>query len=532
MKLLIALAIAIFMVFNTITRPAATPSLHFVGRIIDSFGVVASDPFWKGITDSSQYGPMGFLYAPALIYLKEGQASKFHLFTCAAYFSNVPNQYMDLTRYAFSDTGRYWSTSQRTQAHHYPNIQLVPTDRTMERSVCDPSVVYYKNFYYLFYSGNRQNSRQTLMFVARSPRIVGPYQRYIGNHQWESVSNDPNSHPQPIIEPLAFKQQGYGAGQQSVVVKDDRFFSWYTDDSLTSEREPRIYFTTSSDGIHWDKSQLITVSDRPFFNMNSVDVKYDPLSKTFRMFYINSHEDQPMHRESTYLARRSSSDGIHWSAEEVLCDAQCFPNFAHNVGVSGDRQGHLIPHQPLLISYAAPNLDADESINRQKVFTITDKAWQTTIQSALYIHSLGDLSAPGGYFTDPIWPGEPSTFYSPDRKTYCRLITASHLQMHAVGRENVPQIGHDSTSHFGRYTGTCEKPSGYFAWFVNAPHFQPDTPMATYYSNGNGTYCVFPTEAELHQHVSQRRYEPRFGTIDPTRLLTFVGTCKSDKDRK
>jgi hypothetical protein len=100
--------------------------------------------------------------------------------------------------------------------------------------------------------------------------------------------------------------------------------------------------TTSANLITWTPPVATSV------HASSIDVKYDAVHERFVMFDILDFSC-PQAR----LALRTSRDGIHWTEPQVICGRGCFPPWAHNVGVSGDDQGHLLG-SGTLVGYGAP----------------------------------------------------------------------------------------------------------------------------------------------------------------------------------
>jgi hypothetical protein len=158
---------------------------------------------------------------------------------------------------------------------------------------------------------------------------------------------------------------GYGAGQQTVLVKDGKLWMWYTDDSLTPDPGETFvryhtYFLKSDNPVSWDVTQRkeILINDPkycgasqnpcPMTGVHSVDIKYRPSDGKFVMYRIV----RP-HNEDSHLVRYFSSDGIIWNLEAILFDANDFPNYAHNVGVESDENGWLVSSAPF-VGFGAP----------------------------------------------------------------------------------------------------------------------------------------------------------------------------------
>jgi beta-xylosidase len=151
-----------------------------------------------------------YAYAPSII-LKDGT---YHMFFCSMGWLDYPS--WDSIRYTTSTDGQNWSL---------PQVKLQATAANgRDMAACDPSVVFYEGFYYLFYSSAVTTGPQlfqTVIQVARSVDIAGPYLTYTQRGTWEDTPSD----PQVIIYPLqthCTNPSGYGAGQQTVVVQNGK----------------------------------------------------------------------------------------------------------------------------------------------------------------------------------------------------------------------------------------------------------------------------------------------------------------------
>lgn len=314
--------------------------LVLAGVVLASFGTggaPATEPVYRdlGRLISSRDFGYGYAYAPTIIH----DGRRFHMLFCSYGRRGV----WDYVRYAVSEDGRTWSP---------PQIVLTATENAGERAACDPSLVRFRApgdeqpYFYLFYSGNAENVGTT-MFVARADTMEGPYAKWTTRRTWEVDPPD----PQPIIAPANPKPEKsgfYGAGQQSVVVRDGRLVSWFTDDtSCGASRCDRLFTASTRDPTSWPRATPTDVA-----GASSVDVKYDPGARRYEMWSVEG-----AHTPDSWLARRRSTDGVRWSPPDAVCGVGCFDPNAHNLGVSGDASGHSRPG-PLLVVYGAP-LDRD-----------------------------------------------------------------------------------------------------------------------------------------------------------------------------
>jgi hypothetical protein len=462
-------------------------SIRFLGRFFDGDQVVTSDSTVRPFP----LRQIGWAYGPSIVQWN----NLYHIFFCSAcYDSSASVAAMDLTRYATSTDGVNWSD---------PRIILYPTgEKQQERSCCDPSVVFFQGFWYLFYSGNVV-PYQTVMFVARSNQIDGPYLKYTNRGTWEQDPSDPMIIMKPAkpVPPPSW----YGAGQQTVVVYNNQLLSWYTDDTLQYPelRLGLLRFVTSNDGVSWSTPVTAKDFDGSDLNGESVDIKRDANSGEFVLFETRTIEKSNTPPRRTILRRRYSADGIHWSSPEVLCDDFSFPHFAGNVGVSGDESGTLLP-DGTIIAYGAAHVD-----NVDDVFSVQD---ETIAHYDMFAHYLGGFfTGPVGYFSDT-----GTTWYS-DGQTYCAFLTAGHFQMHNDAIP-APSIGSHSRFEFGTCTGACPTPAGYFAYGT-----------ATHYSQGNGTYISFASASDLTKHHAMNPTALSFGALqsDPNGWMQWGGIWNS-----
>jgi hypothetical protein len=271
-----------------------------------------------------------YAYAPSIIYA-DG-------LWYAYYCSNGAGQGdWDNIRYSTSSDGVRWSSPARI---------LHASDAVNERATCDPSVVHHNAgdgaYYYLFYTGNQKDT-QSVNFVARSTSPSGPFLKLTKRGTWESDPSDPEiilspSHAAPD------NSNWYGLGQPSVVIKDDKLYQWYTDTTseYPSNQSPRIFLSVSSDPARWPSGQATNVV------AGSVDVKYDAPTDQFVMFGLDRQ-----HGPGTYLAVRTSQDGITWSDPMTVIPGGSMPAFAHNVGVSGSATG-VLDRNFVMVAYGAP----------------------------------------------------------------------------------------------------------------------------------------------------------------------------------
>ena len=279
-----------------------------------------------------------YAYAPSIIL----QNNVYHVFFCSG--GNIAPAW-DYIRYvSSSDGGTTWST---------PVDMLHATAfNGMDLAACDPSVVFFQGFYYMFYGSAITTAPgvfQNVIQVARSTSIAGPYFTYTQRGTWDDTPND----PQVILQPLQIRTQqpsGYGAGQPSVVVVNGKLFMWYTDDSLTVTQNGdfnafRLYMLQSTDPVTWapDPNQRTDI-----VGQDSPDIKYDPVTSQFVATWVSN-----MFTAGAGLVQAFSTDGLHWSSPKTLIGSTAFPAFSNNAGATADESGNFLPG-PAIVGFGRP----------------------------------------------------------------------------------------------------------------------------------------------------------------------------------
>ncbi len=287
-----------------------------------------STPF--KIIDSSDYSH-SYAYAPSIIY----DQGVYHVFFCSAGGGGG----YDYIRYTHSTDGVTWSA---------PTVVITSSPVNGNNlAACDPSLVYFQGYYYLYYSGAYDTApgvTQTVVHVARSVSITGPYEVYTIDGRWEVSGN-----PKILIYPFTKRDiapPGYGAGQQAGIARDGKLVMWYNDDSVT-KGSLYTYKVESLSPVDWHPNPDNITSIVQGMG-HSMDVKYDPVSRQYAIIQIVG-----FHTSNSSLGVRHSVDGISWGSYLELASASSFPDFAHNAGLLSDREGHLLP-DTALVAFGAP----------------------------------------------------------------------------------------------------------------------------------------------------------------------------------
>jgi hypothetical protein len=274
-------------------------------------------------------------YGPSII-LKDG---KYHVFFCSKGWLQHPSG--DAIRYTSSTDGQNWAQARVI-------LQATATNGS-DLAACDPSLVFYQGFYYLYYSSattTSHNNHQTVIQVARSAQIQGPYFTYTQRGTWEHTPRDPRI----LIFPLRLhtsQRTGYGAGQPSVIVRNGELFMWYTDDSVLVDGQPQVraYMLRSTDPLKWRPDPA---NGTNLINEASIDVKFDASQAQFVMVRVEKE-----FTADSYLATAHSTNGLTWTVPQNVFPSSRFPPYTHDAGIAGDETGVLIS-SPTLTGFGAP----------------------------------------------------------------------------------------------------------------------------------------------------------------------------------
>ena len=330
------------------------------------------------------YPAGGYHYGPSIIIDADKTV---HMWTC----SQGSGGAWDFIRYHFStDGGHTWSPDV---------VALQPTPNSLDvYSTCDPGAVRIGKYWYVGYtSTTNHNGTQNQVFVARSTAPGGPFEKWDGSGWGGS--------PQPIVAYLG-NPSYYGFGEPSLVLMGKKLFVYYTD--LEAEQYTNLATVDDATVDDWPKHLVhhghAIPRQRPY--QDSADVKYvDALG----VFLAVTTYDRMSANAS--VAAYQSPDGLAFTP--VPFRGARVQIGAHNIGISGDRSGHLQLADANFISYAYQPLG------------VTWGHWPTfldpiSIKSAPVGTPVagGVSSIPGGNdwsWSGPrAWDGNPGTVYSSD----------------------------------------------------------------------------------------------------------------------
>ena len=301
-----------------------------------------------------------YAYAPSDIVYNGAR----HLFMCATGTMNV-NQ--DRIRYI---------NDRDAQLKVLLNPAGFPSANGADLAACDPSVVFFQGYFYLFYGSTRainpsNPDRNTtnlinVIHVARSASISGPYQILDQDGSWKNTTQNPKHIIGPkVLSAERHQSAGYlGASWPSVIVQSNRLIMFYMDDTPDSTGRAPLspyFMITSSNPAEWNTAQAQRTD---LSTTHSGEVKYDPRTNSYVIFSVRD-----AHSAKTWIGYQTSTDGIHWSAVQKSGDA---PAYSHNLGVESDEKGYLLNRPNVLASFGAPiGLVNDPSWSKWNLFTVT-----------------------------------------------------------------------------------------------------------------------------------------------------------------
>ncbi len=297
------------------------------------------------------YSSQGYYrYGPSILENEDGSYD--------AWFSAPGNNstQWDWITYRHSDDGIEWSREKTV---------LKPTEGSKDQcSVCDPGVVCFGGYYYLGYTSTADYGRRgynNSAFVARSKDPDGPFEKWNGKG-W-------GGKPQPIIK-YEGDPRGWGIGELSFVLMGNELYIYYT------------YFDTTGGYTSLAKAEVCedwpaTIEEKGAVlgrtTQDSLDVFYADDLKMFLAFSIENRMS-----EGSGIALYASGNGQQFE----YCDVtnQNIENYAHNMGIAKDREGHQKTDRELLAGYAYGRYWGRWNLKFQKV-TVTDMVTYKIIET-------------------------------------------------------------------------------------------------------------------------------------------------------
>ena len=286
------------------------------------------DPFEAEIEvldegDIISYGAdVYYRYGPSIMTYEDGSMD--------AWFARPGNSgsQWDWISYRHSDDGINWSEE---------SIVLYPTPGSKDQcSVCDPGVIYFNGYYYLAYTGTdyyEGKGSYNMAFVARSEYPDGPFEKWNGSG-W-------GGNPEPIIFYDGGKDN-WGIGEVSFVIYEGDLCIYYT---YIDIRDAYIGLYKADMVDNWPATMRQKGPVLYRLDHDSVEFVYDDKLERFFAFTISGRL-----MEGSLLDVYTSVNGKDF--KKLTSTKDNIKDYAHNLGVSKDAQGHINSDDALLLGYA------------------------------------------------------------------------------------------------------------------------------------------------------------------------------------
>ena len=287
---------------------------------------VSASDIGKDIYQTTEGVDFGYRYGPSLIYNADGSIDAF--FAAPGRLDE-----WDWITYRHSpDGGENWTNEIKV---------LAPTPDSPDfYSCCDPGVIEIGDYYYIGYTSTvNKDGLDNNVFVARSSRPEGPYEKWNGNG-W-------GGKPEPIID-YDGNPTTFGAGEPSFVLLNDVLYIYYTwrDGALN---QTRVATADPSDENWPETMQYQGVAITHISGASdSADVKYiEDYGKFIAVNTIDRFTDE------SSVGIYMSNDGLDFVPSYSLktnIAAGC-----HNSGISSRPDGHIQLEDKVFLAYAYGN---------------------------------------------------------------------------------------------------------------------------------------------------------------------------------
>ncbi len=325
-----AQAARIFMQYDKLTLPVADTYLNLELKPSTGFDIFV--PY------ETSYS---YRYGPSIIVNEDGSVD--------SYYASLGSQGSGSLHF----NGGYKEWDHITYTHITPEGVIMPEETVLQPtpdcydflSCCDPGAVYFNGYYYIGYTSTiHRTGLCNNVFVARSKNPDGPYEKWNGN--------------------------GWGGEAEPIMMYDGSNLLWGEGEPAFVELDGTLYIYYTLKGQHGFKSMVAT-ADATDENwpltivkrgtaleqgnaQSGADFKYVESQRKFIGIAIeNSFGD------NSYIRVFESKDGISYTETQKIYEGVY--KYAHNIGISGDKFGHIKDTDKVYIAYAYA--DAPQSEN-------------------------------------------------------------------------------------------------------------------------------------------------------------------------
>ena len=273
----------------------------------------------------------GYRYGASILKDEDGKVEAF-------FSANYESSFIwDVIAYRSSlDNGKTWGEETAT---------LIPIQESDEHySNCDPGAFKAGEYYYVGYTSTF-DARGTYNYIycarSKTPSNPDSWEKWNGS-SWGG--ND----PKPILEYYG-TQTEYGIGEPSFILLNDTVYIYYTYIGTLGNgvnvRQTRVATAPYSENWCKDIQDIgVARNDRGPVE-DSMDVKYIPQLKKFIAVTTDNR-----FTEDSFIRIFMSDDGVAFY--ETQCESSQARKGLHNIGISGDYNGHLQLDEEQFVIYA------------------------------------------------------------------------------------------------------------------------------------------------------------------------------------
>ena len=316
-----AQAARIFMQFDKLTLPVADGYLNLSLKTDTGYDIFV--PY------ETSYS---YRYGPSIIVNEDGSVD--------SYYASLGSQGSGSLHF----NGGYKEWDHITYTHITADGEILPEETVLQPtpdsydflSCCDPGAVYFNGYYYIGYTSTiHRTGLCNNVFVARSLNPDGPYEKWNGS--------------------------GWGGDAEPIMMYDGSTLLWGEGEPAFVELNGTLYIYYTLKGQHGFKTMVAT-ADATDENwpltivkkgaaleqgnaQSGADFKYVESQRKFIGIAVENS-----FQENSYIRVFESYDGITYTETQKIYEGMY--QYAHNIGLSGDKYGHIKDTDKVYIAYA------------------------------------------------------------------------------------------------------------------------------------------------------------------------------------